>query len=137
MTAINLTAGQVHVVRTGGRRRGPIDNPTLNTLNNQEDEVEPHDGHGQQPEATGLARGMRLAFLIDQVQEEGWAFFQAARQRFHSRTSLGIQIQGLFIEVFLESGEALWRAMIYGHGGGSLQFKTSSWSQCPWYFLIF
>ena len=39
MTAINLTAGQVHVVRTGGRRRGPIDNPTLNTLNNQEDEV--------------------------------------------------------------------------------------------------
>ena len=62
---------------------------------------------------------MMLAFLIDQVQEYGCAFFQAARQRFHSRTSLWIKIKGLFTELLIASWETLWRAIIYGHGSGS------------------
>ncbi len=68
---------------------------------------------------------MMLAFLIDQVQEYGCVFFQAARRRFRSRTSLWIKIKGLFTEFFIESWEVLWRAIIDGHGGGILQPNTS------------
>jgi hypothetical protein len=125
ITEINLTARNVHLVMKGGRSRWHIENQTFNTLKNQDYEFEHNYGHGEQHLATVLAMLMMLAFLIDQVQEYGCAFFQAARQRFHSRTSLWIKIKGIFTEFFIESWEALWRAIIYGHGGGSLQFNTS------------
>ena len=94
-------------------------------MKNQDYEFEHNYGHGQQHLATVLAMLMMLAFLIDQVQEYGCAFFQAARQRFYSRTSLWIKIKGLFTEFFIENWEALWRGIIYGHCGGFLQPNTS------------
>ena len=109
----------------GGRSRWHIENQTFNTLKNQDYEFEHNFGHGKQYLATVLAMLMMLAFLIDQVQEYGCAFFQAARQRFHSRTSLWMKIKGLFTEFFIENWEALWRAMIDGHCGGVLQPNTS------------
>ena len=75
--------------------------------------------------STVFAMLMMLAFLIDQVQEYGCTFFQAAHQRFHSRTSLWIKIKGLFTEFFIDTWESLWRAIIYGHYGGFLQPNTS------------
>ena len=125
ITEIKLTAGNVHLVMKGGRSRWHIENQTFNTLKNQDDEFEHNYGQGEQHLATVFAMLMMLAFLIDQVQEYGCAFFQAARQRFHSRTSLWIKIKGLFKEFFIKNWESLWCAIIYGHCGGFLQPNTS------------
>jgi hypothetical protein len=125
ITEVHLTADVVPLVMKGGRCRWKIENQTFNTLKTQDYEFEHNYGHGQQHLATVLAMLMMLAFLIDQVQEYGCAFFQAARRRFHSRTSLWIKIKGIFTEWFIESWERLWRAIIYGHGGGPPQFDTS------------
>ncbi len=125
ITEVHLTASVVPLVMKGGRCRWKIENQTFNTLKTQDYEFEHNYGHGKQHLATVLAMLMMLAFLIDQVQEYGYAFFQAARRRFHSRTSLWIKIKGIFTELLVENWERLWRAIIYGHGGGSLQFDTS------------
>ena len=125
ITDIKLKANNVDLVMKGGRSRWHIENQTFNTLKNQDYEFEHNYGHGEQYLATVFAMLMMLAFLIDQVQEYSCAFFQAARQRFRSRTSLWIKIKGLFTEFVIESWEALWRAIIYGHGGGFLQPNTS------------
>ncbi|MBK8535740.1 MAG: hypothetical protein IPL59_11765 [Candidatus Competibacteraceae bacterium] len=125
ITDVPLTAKTVPLIMKGGRSRWKIENQTFNTLKNQDYEFEHNYGHGQQHLATVLAMLMMLAFLIDQVQEYGCAFFQAARQRFHSRTSLWIKIKGRFTEFFIENWEVLWRGIIYGHGGGFLQPNTS------------
>ena len=125
ITDIQLAQINVELVMKGGRSRWHIENQTFNTLKNQDYEFEHNFGHGKQYLATVFALLMMLAFLIDQVQEYGCAFFQAARQRFHSRTSLWMKIRGLFTEFFIESWEALWRAIINGHGGGFLQANTS------------
>jgi hypothetical protein len=125
ITDVELTTKKVDPVMKGGRSRWHIENQTFNTLKNQSYEFEHNFGHGQQYLATVFALLMMLAFLIDQVQEYGCAFFQAARQRFRSRTSLWIKIKGLFTEFFIESWEALWRAIVCGHGGGFLEPNTS------------
>jgi hypothetical protein len=125
ITEIKLTADNVHLVMKGGRSRWHIENQTFNTLKNQDYEFEHNYGHGEQHLATVFAMLMMLAFLIDQVQEYGCVFFQAARQRFHSRTSLWIKIKGLFKEFFIKNWESLWYAIIYGHCGGFLQPNTS------------
>ena len=125
VTDVQLTKNNVELVMRGGRSRWHIENQTFNTLKNQDYEFEHNFGHGKQYLATVFAMLMMLAFLIDQVQEYGCAFFQAARQRFHSRTSLWIKIKGLFTEFFIENWEALWRAIIYGHCGGALKPNTS------------
>ena len=125
ITDLELTVNTVQLVMKGGRSRWHIENQTFNTLKNQCYEFEHNFGHGKQYLATVFAMLMMLAFLIDQVQEYGCVFFQAARQRFRSRTSLWIKIKGLFTEFFIESWEVLWRAIIDGHGGGILQPNTS------------
>lgn len=125
ITDLEFATDNVHLGVRGGRSRWHIENQVFNTLKNQDYEFEHHDGHGKQHLATVLAMLMMLAFLIDQVQEYGCTFFQAARRRFHSRTSLWIKMKGIFIEFFVESWEALWRAIIFGHSGGILQPDTS------------
>ncbi len=87
----------------GGRSRWHIENQVFNTLKNQDYEFEHNYGHGEQSLSTVFAMLMMLAFLIDQVQEYGCTFFQAAHQRFHSRTSLWIKIKGLFTEFFIDT----------------------------------
>ncbi len=68
------------MVMKGGRCRWKIENQTFNILKTQDYEFEHSYGHGKQHLATVLAMLMMLAFLIDQVQEQGCAFFQAARR---------------------------------------------------------
>jgi len=125
VTDIKLKANNVDLVMKGGCSRWHIENQVFNTLKNQDYAFEHNFGQGEQHLATVFAMLMMLAFLIDQVQEYGCAFFQATRQRFHSRTSLWIKMKGLFTEFFIESWEVLWRAIIYGHCGGVLQPNTS------------
>ena len=68
---------------------------------------------------------MMLAFFVDQVQEMCCGLFQAAQQKFRSRTSLWDKLKGLFKEYFVVSWENVWLAIIDGHKGGVLQPDTS------------
>jgi hypothetical protein len=63
---------------------------------------------------------MLLAFLLDQVQELCCAVFQAAKNRYHSRTSFWDKLRSSFVEHFITSWEMLYMAIIYGHKGGIL-----------------
>ena len=109
----------------GGRGRWKIENETFNTLKNQGYQLEHNYGHGQKHLATVFGLLMVLAFFVDQVQELCCSLFQAARQQFHSRTSLWDKLRGLFKEYFVVSWETVWLAIIYGHKGGVLQPDTS------------
>ncbi|MBK8538398.1 MAG: hypothetical protein IPL59_26985 [Candidatus Competibacteraceae bacterium] len=68
---------------------------------------------------------MMLAFLIDQVQEYGCAFSKLLGSVFIRAPRCGSKSKDFFTEFFIESWEALWRAIIYGHGGGAFQPNTS------------
>jgi hypothetical protein len=68
---------------------------------------------------------MLLMFLIDQVQEACCSLFQAARNRFHSRTSVWERLRGLFANYFIEAWDDVWLSMIYGHSRGKLVPNTS------------
>ncbi|MBK8750604.1 MAG: hypothetical protein IPL99_02650 [Candidatus Competibacteraceae bacterium] len=82
VTDIKLNTNNVHPVMKGGRSRWHIENQTFNTLKNQDYEFEHNFGHGQQYLATVFAMLMMLAFLIDQVQEYGCAFFPSCSAAF-------------------------------------------------------
>jgi hypothetical protein len=88
ITDIPLSRETVEQVMRGGRARWKIENETFNTLKNQGYAFEHHYGHGKKNLATVLMQLRLLAFLVDQVQEYGCAWFKAARRRFRSRTSL-------------------------------------------------
>ena len=95
----------------GGRARWKIENETFNTLKNQGYALEHNYGHGQKSLATVLMQLMLLAFLVDQAQEHGCAWFQAARRRFRSRTSLWEGMRALFCYCPVGSWEILWRTI--------------------------
>jgi hypothetical protein len=58
---------------------------------------------------------MMLAFLLDQTQEACCAYFQAARNRFHSRKSLWDKMRALFNNYLIPDWEVLFSAIIWGH----------------------
>ena len=125
ITDLKLRRTNVYHVMRGGRGRWKIENETFNTLKNQGYQLEHNYGHGQKQLATVFGLLMMLAFFVDQVQELCCNLFQAARQQFHSRTSLWEKLRGLFREYFVVSWETIWLAIIYGHKGGVLQPDTS------------
>jgi hypothetical protein len=125
ITDLELRRDNVYDVMRGGRGRWKIENETFNTLKNQGYQLEHNYGHGQKHLATVFALLMMLAFLVDQVQELCCSLFQAARQKFRSRTSLWNKLKGLFKEYFIPSWKSLWLAIIYGHKGGVLRPDTS------------
>ena len=66
-----------------------------------------------------------LAFLVDQVQELGCRLFQAAQQRFHSRTALWQRLRSLFTAFDIPEWTTLWEALRSGHQRGALIPDTS------------
>jgi hypothetical protein len=125
ITDLELRRDNVYPVMRGGRSRWKIENETFNTLKNQGYQLEHNYGQGQKHLATVFGMLMMLAFLVDQVQEMCGGLFQAARQKFRSRTSLWDKLKGLFKEYFVVSWDTVWLAIIYGHKGGVLQPNTS------------
>jgi len=125
ITDLKLCRDNVYHVMRGGRGRWKIENETFNTLKNQGYQLEHNYGHGQKQLTTVFGMLMMLAFFVDQVQELCCGLFQAARQKFRSRTSLWDKLKGLFKEYFVVSWENVWLAIIYGHKGGVLQPDTS------------
>lgn len=125
ITDIALSRETVEPVMRGGRARWKIENETFNTLKNQGYAFEHNYGHGQKSLATVLMQLMLLAFLVDQAQEHGCAWFQAARQRFRSRTSLWECLRALFCYYLVESWEALWRAIAERFKPVVIEWNTS------------
>jgi len=128
ITNIKLTRQSVYQVMRAGRcrwKRCPepvegVENETFNTLKNQGYNLEHNYGHGKQHLAAVLGALMMLMFLLDQVQETCCQLFQAARHRFHSRTSVWDRLCGFFANYFIQSWEDIWLSMIYGHSRGEL-----------------
>jgi hypothetical protein len=115
ITDIELTRDNDEPLMRGGRARWKVENETFHTLKNQGDELEHNDGHGQPHLATVFAYLMRLAFLVDQVQERGCRLFPAARAHFHSRTSLWERLRALFTDYFIPDWKTMWEAIASGH----------------------
>jgi hypothetical protein len=125
ITDIPLSRETVEPVMKGGRARWKIENETFNTLKNQGYAFEHNYGHGQKSLATVLMQLMLLAFLVDQVQEYGCAWFKAARRRFRSRTSLWECLRALFCYYLVESWEVLWRAIAERFKTVAIELNTS------------
>lgn len=120
VTDIALTAENVADVVKAGRSRWKVENETFNTLKNLGYNLEHNYGHGQKHLSTVLALLMMLAFLIDQIQEACCPYFQAARNRFHSRKSLWEKMRSLFNEYLIEDWTDFFTAIIWGHQAAKL-----------------
>lgn len=120
ITDITLSRENVYEVMRAGRSRWKIENEAFNTLKNLGYHFEHNYGHGKQYLSTVIGTLMLLAFLLDQVQELCCTVFQAAKNRYHSRTSFWDKLKSSFIEHFITSWEILYMAIIYGHKGGIL-----------------
>jgi hypothetical protein len=125
VTDFTLTRANVEAIMKGGRARWKIENETFNTLKNQGYHLEHNYGHGKQHLATVFGYLTLLAFLVDQVQELGCRLFQAARQRFHSRTALWQRLRNLFTSFYIPDWATLWEALRWGHQRGALIPDTS------------
>lgn len=125
VTNIPLSRATVEAVMRGGRARWKVENETFNTLKNQGYQLEYNYGHGQQHLATNFAYLMMLAFLVDQAQELSCRLFQAARDRFRSRTSLWERLRALFTDFYIPDWQTLWTALATGHSAPDLAPNTS------------
>lgn len=125
ITNIKLTRHNVEPIMRTGRCRWKVENETFNTLKNHGYNPEHNYGHGKQHLATVLGMLMMLMFLIDQIQETSCKLFQAARNRFHSRTSVWEKLRGYFVNYFIESWDDIWLSMIYGNKRERLSPNTS------------
>jgi hypothetical protein len=121
VTDIALTANNVADVVRAGRSRWKVENETFNTLKNQGYNLEHNYGHGKKHLSSVFASLMMLAFLLDQVQESCCRYFQAARDRCHSRTELWEKIRGLFNHCLIDDWESFYTAMIWGRKASRLE----------------
>jgi hypothetical protein len=122
---IPLSRQNVKAVMRAGRARWKVENETFNTLKNQGYHLEHNYGHGEQHLATNFGYLTMLAFLIDQVQELRCRLFQAARQRFRSRTSLWERLRALVNDFYIPDWQTLWQALATGHAASLLTPNTS------------
>jgi hypothetical protein len=125
VTNMALSRETVQAVMRAGRARWKVENETFNTLKNQGYGLEHNYGHGRQHLATNFAYLTMLAFLVDQAQELGCRLFQAARQRFRSRTSLWERLRALVNDFYVPDWQTLWRVLATGHAGSVLTPNTS------------
>jgi hypothetical protein len=123
ITDITLSRDNVYSVMRAGRARWKVENETFNTLKNLGYHFEHNYGHGKQHLATVLGVLTILAFLLDQIQELYCPVFQAARNKFYSRTSLWEKIRGMMEEHYIQDWKSFYLSIIWGHQGGMLQPK--------------
>jgi hypothetical protein len=125
ITDIKITEFNVDALMRGGRTRWKIENETFNTLKNQGYEFEHNFGHGDKYLNIIFTMLMFLAFAIDQVQQIGCSFFQAALDRWGTRAALWRKIQALFTSYYISSWQDLFQSIAFGHKGAILTPDTS------------
>jgi len=121
ITDITLSRDNVYSVMRAGRTRWKVENETFNTLKNLGYHFEHNYGHGKQHLATIFGILTILAFLLDQIQELSCPLFQAARNKFRSRTSLWEKIRGMVREHYIQDWKSFYLSIIWGHQGGLLK----------------
>jgi len=114
VTDLRRSTRNVYPLRRGGRARWKMANATFNTLQNQGYHCEHNYGHGEQPLSVVFATMMRLAFLVDQVQQLYCAFFRAVWATLGSKRLVWERMRALFYDYRLESMRKLWEALLYG-----------------------
>ena len=125
ITDFSLSTDTVFALMRGGRARWKIENETLNTLKNQGYHFEHNFGHGYQHLATNFSLLMMLAFLVDQIQAHGCAFFQQAWQASHSKIRLWARMQAFFTDFYIASWKQFFTALIHGPARYDLLPDTS------------
>ena len=114
VTDLRVNKGTVYRIMQGARARWHIEHETFNTLNNQGDHFEHHFGHGYEQLSVVCAELMRLAFLVDQVQQLCCPLFQEARATWGSTRLLWEKMRALFFDYALASMRELFEALVYG-----------------------
>ena len=114
VTDLRVSQRNVFRLMQGGRARWKIENETFNTLKNQGDHFEHHDGHGQQHLSVVFAMLMMLAFLVDQTQPLCCALFQAVWVKLGSKRLLWERMRSLFYDDRLDSMRELFEALFDG-----------------------
>ena len=109
-----VTQRNVEALRRGGRARWKSANETFQTLQNQGEHCEHHDGHGRKNLSVVFATGMRLAFRVDQPQQLCCALFQAVWAKLGSKRLVWERMRALFYDYRLDSMHALVEARLYG-----------------------
>jgi hypothetical protein len=114
VTDLRVSKHTVYKLMRGGRARWKIDNATCNTLQNQGDNFEHNDGHGEQHLSVVFAMLMMLAFLVDQTQQLGCAWFRAVWAKFGSKRLLWERMRAWFYDDRLDSMRELLEALYVG-----------------------
>jgi hypothetical protein len=111
---LRVPKGTVYQRMGGGRARWRIANETCNTLKNQGYHFEHNFGHGYQHLSVVFAVLMRLAFLVDQVQQMCCPLCQAVWVKLGSKRRLWEKMRALFYAYALASMRHLFEALSYG-----------------------
>ena len=96
ITDLRVPTRHVFHLMRGGRARWKIENETFNTLQNQGYHFEHNYGHGERDLSVVFARLMRLAFLVDQAQQLGCAWFRAVWLKLGSKRLRWERMRALF-----------------------------------------
>lgn len=123
VTDFTVTSLNVMALMRGGRARWKVENETFNTLKNQGYHFEHNFGHGQHNLSVVFAVLMMLAFLVDQIQQLGDAWFQAALKKKKRLCRLWEKIRALFTTLDFKSMAELFQAIVYGYTA-TLKIRT-------------
>lgn len=112
VTDIPINENNLMELMRAARARWKIENETFNTLKNQGYHFEHNFGHGDNQLSTVMMHLMMLTFLIDQIQQRCCRVFQAAQQKFHSKTRFWHEFRGRFDLYFIPNWETFYRSII-------------------------
>jgi len=114
VTDLRVSRRTVLRLMRGGRARWKSENETCNTLKNQGDNFEHHDGHGTQNLSVVFAAVMLRAFLVDQTQQLCCAFCRAVWTKWGSKRLRWERLRALLYAYALQSMRQLRETLLYG-----------------------
>lgn len=113
VTDLEITEENAAKLVRAGRSRWKVENETFNTLKNQGYQFEHNFGHGKQNLSVVMSMLMMLAFLLDQIQEEGCSLFQAVLAKLGSRRSLWDHMRSHFRHFEFATMHNLYEVVLY------------------------
>ena len=113
VTDVEITEENAAKFVRAGRSRWKVENETFNTLKNQGYQFEHNFGHGKQNLSVVMSMLMMLAFLLDQIQEEGCPLFQAVLAKLGSRRSLWDHMRSHFRHFEFATMHHLYEVVLY------------------------
>lgn len=112
VTDLPVTLNNICEFTKGGRARWKIENETFNTLKNQGYEFEHNFGHGYRHLTTVFSHLMMIAFFIDQCLQHANKRFQAAVQKWGSKSSVWQLMRSMLFMYEIPDFETLYHSMV-------------------------